>query len=246
MQLFEYNRWAKSDWYTANPLEQLSPEQLADLAAQQNMTVDELKRLMTTPHATMTCPLCGQASTHLVQCKGCGGGSWSYDLEMAHGEDAIERLRQGLSVTLSTTPTGGEPLAKEAVQHAVSHAYQHSGCMVCTACWQHTLRSDIYTTCPLYLHSARILNTDRSIPFQALLLAVLDGEKAHDWVRRVFAYWTQHWNTRGETPEEKKAIAYWRAALLHGALGKPEEFLRQSVSAEQEVASLMRQLDIPT
>jgi hypothetical protein len=181
----------------------------------------------------------------VVLCKGCGGDSWSYDLELAHGEDAMQRLRDGLAVTLQTQPRPTEvKLNPEQVQHAVRHAYQLGGCMVCADCWHHTLPSDAYTICPLYLHARRILNTDRQLPFPSLYMAVLNGEQPHAWVRRIFMHWTQIWNTAGEMPAETQAIAAWRSLLLHGALGKPEEFLNRTVDVAAEIRTIMRQLGI--
>lgn len=69
---FEYMRRANADWYTANPLEQLSEEDLARLADEAGMTVEELREHITKPHVEMTCPLCDQPSIHLVNCTGCG------------------------------------------------------------------------------------------------------------------------------------------------------------------------------
>jgi hypothetical protein len=73
-------------------------------------------------------------------------------------------------------------------------------------------------------------------------MAVLNGEQPREWVRRIFMHWTQNWNTAGETPNESQAIAAWRAILLHGALGRPEEFLNRTVDAEAEIQAILRQL----
>lgn len=246
MNFFESMRRANTDFYTANPLEFLSDDQLQELAEQNGMTVAELKQSMSTPHQEMTCPLCGRPSTHVVMCKGCGGDSWGFELELAHGEDAIQRLRDGLAVTLQSRP---QPAAVEwqpdQVQHAAQHAYQGGGCMVCADCWHHTLPADAYAICPLYLHSERILKSDLRVPFQSLFLAVLNGEQPRDWVQRVFIHWTQSWNTAGETPDAAQTIAAWRATLLHGALGRPEEFLRRAVDVEAEIRGILGQLGSP-
>jgi hypothetical protein len=66
IQFFEYIRWANADFYTAHPLEQLSEAELAHLAEQNGLTVAELQAQMTTPSEQLTCPLCGQPATHLV------------------------------------------------------------------------------------------------------------------------------------------------------------------------------------
>jgi hypothetical protein len=117
--------------------------------------------------------------------------------------------------------------------------------MVCADCWEHTLPTEAYTICPLYLHSERVLKTDRRVSFQSLFWAVLNGEQPREWVRRIFTHWTQRWNTAGETPEETQAIAVWRSILLHGALGRPEEFLNRTVDVQAEIRGIMEQLSIP-
>jgi hypothetical protein len=62
--------------------------------------------------------------------------------------------------------------------------------------------------------------------------------------RRIFAHWTQHWNTAGQTEEETQAIAAWRATLLHGALGNPESFLQRTLDQEAEMQALLRRLGL--
>jgi hypothetical protein len=94
------------------------------------------------------------------------------------------------------------------------------------------------------LHAERILNRDRQVPFQSLLLAVLYGEQPHTWVRRIFLHWTQLWNTAGETPAATQAIAAWRSLLLYGALGKPAEFLSRTVDVDAEIRALLGHLGI--
>jgi len=244
MNIFESMRRANADFYTANPLEQLSDAQLEQLAQQQGMTVAEFKAQLSTPQVEMTCPLCGRSSTHVVMCKGCGGGSWGVELEEAHGQDVIDRLRGGVAVTLQTVGREqGVQWEEKQIHHAVSHAYQMGGCLVCADCWHHTLPTDAYQTCPLYLHSERILAHSR-IPFQSLFLAALNGEQPGEWVKRIFAHWTQHWNTAGQTPKETQVIAVWRSTLLHGALGNPESFLQRTIDQEAEIQALQRRLGL--
>lgn len=241
MSFFESIRRANADFYIANPVELLTDTQLAELAQQQGMTIEELKDYMTTPHVEITCPLCGQASTHLVQCKGCGGGAWGFEYESAHGEDAIARLQSGLDVTLRTkSQEQGIVWQDEQVSYAVKHVYQMGGCMVCADCWDHTLPYDAYQICPIYLHSERTVEGDRKIPFQSLLMALMNGEKASEWVKRIFIHWTLAWNTAYESEQERMAIAAWRSTILHGALGKPEEFITQSFDLQEELAQLLR------
>jgi hypothetical protein len=244
MNLFESMRRANIDFYTANPLAFLSDEQLQELAQYNGMTVEELKQHLSTSHPEMTCPLCGRPSTHLVMCKGCGSDSWGYELELAHSADAIQRLRDGLAVTLQTQPKPpGIELNPEQVQYAVSHAYQSGGCMLCADCWHHTLPADAYAICPLYLHAERFLETTRQVPFLSLFLAVLHGEQPREWMRRIFIHWTQSWNTAGETPAATQAIAIWRSLLLHSALGRPAEFTRHTVDVAAEIRSILHQIE---
>ena len=56
MDLFTTMRWNNADWYTANPLLTMTDEQLAGLSEQAGMSVEELRRHMSTPHSEMTCP----------------------------------------------------------------------------------------------------------------------------------------------------------------------------------------------
>ena len=239
MNIFEDMRRANTDFYVAHPLTFLEKEQLAALAEAHGMTVDELKAHLMQPRIESTCPLCGRPSTHLVQCKGCGGGSWGFEMEEAYGHDVIERLRQGLTVTLQTA---GQTVAvtweERQIQHAVQHAYQMSGCMVCPACWEHTLAYDAYQHCPLFLLTERI-TAHSSIPFQSMLAALISGEQPAVWVKRIFRHWCEIWNTAYATEAEKTAIATWRATLLHGALDQPEAFLTHKADARAVIAELM-------
>jgi hypothetical protein len=56
MDLFTTIRWNHAGWYTANPLETMTDEQLTRLAGQVGMTLDDLRRYMVTPHLEATCP----------------------------------------------------------------------------------------------------------------------------------------------------------------------------------------------
>ena len=226
---FETIRRANTDWYTANPLTNLSAEEMEQLAEQTGMTVHELRRHLTTPHIEMTCPLCGQPQTHLVSCKGCGGGAWSGEFEMAHGQAAATLLRDTLRERLaSTDQQGGDPcFSPDQIEHAVSHAYTGGGCMVCATCWHHTLPTEAFRTCPLQLLSEILLS--QSVPVDLLLLLWgrdRDEENEENgvalvvqWVESVLAHWTEHWNT--ETGDTHEAIAHWRTGLLFAAFTVP-------------------------
>lgn len=98
--------------------------------------------------------------------KGCGGGSWGFEWEESHGHNVIDRLREGLIITLKTIgKEQGVQWDEKQIHHAVNHAYQIGGGKVCADCWHHTLPTDAYQTCPLYLYSERI--TWRTIEFRS-------------------------------------------------------------------------------
>jgi hypothetical protein len=196
----------------------LSDEQIAQLAANTGMTPDEFRQYVTTPHAEMTCPLCGQPSTHLVNCKGCGGDAWGWEFEAAYGEGSQDQLRQWLQSALAELGAG------ERAQIAAQHAYQFGGCSVCAVCWHHTLPADAFETCPLKLFADRLV-TPHQFPtgLMAALLDVPHQDKPRalqvieQWIHDVYAHWTDHWNTVMES-ESHQAIADWRHGIIHAAL----------------------------
>lgn len=58
-------------------------------------------------------------------CKGCGGGSWGFEWEEAYGHEVIDRLRAGLTITLTTVgKEQGVQWDEKQIHHAVNHAYQ--------------------------------------------------------------------------------------------------------------------------
>jgi hypothetical protein len=124
IQFFEYIRWANAEFYTAHPLEQLSEAELAHLAQQHGLTVEDLRAQLTTPSEQLTCPLCGQPSTHLVNCHGCGGDAFGGEWVLAHGEDLHQRLRAGLKTALDQPPD----FSPAQIEAAIGHAYQWGGC----------------------------------------------------------------------------------------------------------------------
>jgi len=217
LSIFEEMRWANADWYTSNPVEHLNDEQLAALAAQAGMTVEELRRHATTPHVEMTCPLCGRPQTHLVNCKGCGSDAWGWEWEEAHGEDAADRVRRRLQQYL--TRIAG--VSQDQVQHAVKNACAWGGCQVCRDCWRNTLPGDHYLTCPINLAADRELRSGL-LPTSLLLALPWEGTQeelqaaSQEWVEATWRRWTEHWNTVSEA--ERPAVAKWRAALLYAAL----------------------------
>jgi hypothetical protein len=185
LPFFEEIRWANADWYTANPLEQMSEDKLAELAKDANMTVEELRQHLATPHVEATCPLCGQPQTHLVGCKGCGRESWGWEFEEVYGQDARLQLRERLQAVLNDAEKlaeklppneqrpafSGQAFSGEQVQYAARKAYGYGSCMICAECWRHTLPGEAYLTCPLKLLSERVLEPHR-LP-QSLLMAII-------------------------------------------------------------------------
>ena len=220
-ELFEYMRRKHADWYTAHPFEQLSDDQLTRLAEEQGMTVEALKQQMSQPRIEMTCPLCGQPSTHLVSCKGCGGDAWGGEWELAHGEGFRDQLRTSLREAVSRLETTTEAQA----EYAAKHAYDWGGCLICaTDCWHHTLPVNAYQTCPLNLLAERTLEPDR-LPrgMYPILFNAPDAESLHRsaraWIKAGWDRWVEIWNTVPSPARE--AVAAWRARLLDAAWSQP-------------------------
>ncbi len=220
LPLFEEMRRASADWYTVNPLETLTEEQLTNLADQVGMTVEELRQRMTTPHVEATCPLCGRPQTHLVGCKGCGGNAWGWEWVEAHGEGFADQLRRRLREFL----VKADGITQAQVHHAIKHAYVMGGCMVCTGCWHNTLPHDADLTCPLNLVSERMLSPFR-LPQGAVMAMIVQEtpegwyQAVERWANEVWDRWVKVWNTVPEGPE-REAVATWRAGLLCAALAK--------------------------
>jgi hypothetical protein len=226
MDMFEYIRLTNADWYTANPIDQMSDEELAPYAQQAGLTVQELRQLAKQPQVTMTCPLCGRPSTHLVRCKGCGGGAWGGEFEMAHGEQARARIRQALKKALEEDGERGNFTAEQ-IEHAVRQAYQWGGCMVCPECWRHTLPRDAYLTCPLKLLADETLEPAQlptGLMFVLISSPENEAEAVKSWFLGAWNHWLDFWNTVAD-PAERQAIAGWRSLIL-------EEFGRKVAKTE--------------
>jgi len=215
VDIFTQMRWDNADWYTASPLAALSDDQLSEMARSAGMTVEELRQYLSTPHVEMTCPLCGQPQTHLTSCKGCGGDAWGWEWQEAHGEDAADRVRLHLHMSLSEI----EGAAGERLQHAIKHAYCWGGCMVCAECWRNVVvQPDANLTCPIALVAEHVLEA-RVIPSGMFLAAITatDRERAAgEWLEAVGTRWTETWNTVPEGAE-REAVTAWRRALLKAA-----------------------------
>ena len=226
--LFEDARRANAAWYTQNPLEAMTDEELAATITRLGLdkTVAELRAEATTPHLEMTCALCGRPQAHLVSCPGCGRDAWGWEWEMVKGgmpmdavnpsDHAANRLR---TLTRSALLTLG--FSEAQVEHGLKHAWQWGGCMICAECWQHTLPVEAYQICPLNLISEGRYNP-RAVPaFLWPLFAQIRAQKDHpaaqerlilEELSRIAAHWLENWNTAPEP--ERAQVALWRTGLL--------------------------------
>ena len=221
MEFFEDMRRAHADWYTANPLEQLSDEKLGELANETGMTIEELQEYIKQPHIEMTCPLCGQAQTHLTTCKGCGGDAWGGEWEIAHGEDFREPLQERLQAAVSQL----DFVSEEQVAHAAKHAYSWGGCLICRECWHNTLPVRAYETCPIKLLGDRALEPE-GVPiglFYVLMNTQGDEnqrkEAVRNWLTGGWTHWVETWNTVVGPAREQ--VAQWRGRILEAAWSEP-------------------------
>jgi len=225
--LFEQARRANAEWYTQNPLDAMSDEELAATITRLGLdkTVAELRAEATTPHLEMTCALCGRPQTHLISCPGCGRDAWGWEWEKVNGgaisaetptTQAANRLR---AYTRPALLTLGIPETQ--VEHGLKHAWQWGGCMICAECWQHTLPAEAYQICLLNLISEGTYNP-RAVP--AFLWPLFDQmvcqkdnpaaqeRLIRDELARIAAHWLENWNT---APEPDRAqVALWRTGLL--------------------------------
>ncbi len=217
-QIFEQMRRANADFYTANPLEQLSDDDLTRLASEAGLTLEDLREQMTTPSVKLTCPLCGQPATHLVNCRGCGGDAFGGEWVMAHGERMHSQLKAGLRIALSHSTEASAPFSQAQIEAATEHAYQWGGCQICVECWHHTLPSEAYQTCPLKLLADHTLAPEQ--PPGGLMYAVFTAETpegrrqaVQEWIEAGWRRWVEVWNTATDT-QVRQAIAAWRQGIL--------------------------------
>ena len=212
--------WDNRDFHTVHPLEQMPPEKIVELAQKMGLTVEEMLAEAQRPKASLTCILCGQPSAFLTGCKGCGGGAWGWEFEAACGQGAARRRQQVLATYLEAA--GHHP---ERVQHAIEHAYQMGGCLICPACWTHTVQPNAYMICPLYLLDERLTAKEQQRPLlnQALFLQNITRtvDAVLDWVKGIYHYWCRTWNTEAD-PEKRSQIAAWRQTLLEAAFSGKE------------------------
>ena len=185
-------------------------EYLARYAAEEGLCVEHLRREMSTPRPELTCPLCGQPSTHLLSCRGCGSDAWGEEFQLLHGETANRELRQDLGAALV-----GGGCDEEAVEHALPRAYTAGGCLLCPACWSQTWPRYIARSCPLLLLAERSLDGPGHFP-DDYYLAALQGASREEWAKQVKQRWTE---------TEKKNVRGWRSAISyqHSAIRGQEQ-----------------------
>lgn len=212
--------WDNRDFHTQHPLEQMPPEKLAELAQKLGLTVEEMLVEARRPKVFMTCVLCGQPSAFLTNCKGCGGGAWGWEFEAACGGGAAQRRQRVRATCLEAA--GHDP---ERVQHATGHAYQRGGCLICAACWTHTVQPNTYMICPLYLLDERLTAQEQQRPLLHHALFLQDSARTVEavliWVQDIYHYWCQTWNTETD-PDRRSQIAAWRETLLAAAFNDKE------------------------
>jgi hypothetical protein len=167
-------------------------------AKEKGLCVESLRRELSTPRQELTCPLCGQASTHLLSCRGCGSDAWGDEFQLLHGETANGELRDTLGAALV-----GCGCDEETVEHALPRAYTAGGCLLCPACWSQTWPRYIARTCPLLLLAERHLDGPGHFP-DDYYLAALQGVSREEWAKQVKQRWTE---------PEKKDVREWRLAI---------------------------------
>ena len=173
-------------------------EYLACYAKEERLCVESLRRELSTPRQELTCPLCGQASTHLLSCRGCGSDAWGDEFQLLHGETANGELREALGKELRRGNCD-----EEAVGYALPRAYTAGGCLLCPACWSQTWPRYIARTCPLLLLAERHLDGPGHFP-DDYYLAALQGVSREEWAKQVKQRWTE---------PEKKDVREWRLAI---------------------------------
>jgi hypothetical protein len=188
-----------------HPLERMSEGELRAFARRVGMSVESLRRQAGQPHVSMTCPLCGRASSHLIQCQGCGDEAWGLDLALSYGEEAVTILRTAFAQTLARTGWDSE-----AIQHAADHAYYPGGCLLCAECRQQTNAPGICYTCPLFLLSEHHLAEPDGLP-SGYYLAMLRGQPHSEWTATLLHQWTEN---------QPPTVAQWRTSLLMGTKEK--------------------------
>lgn len=250
LPMFEELRWEIADLVTANPADVIEEQMLQEMADAVGKTLDEFIAYLREEKESMTCPLCGRPASHLIGCKGCGGGAWT-EHEFMHGEGVLSQIRQALVSDLGRVrdrhlqkADEGEvwPFDDERVKYATGNAYNHGGCSICATCWYHTIPTDAYQTCPLQLYGEAFFSSPVWLPMSALQFVIGikdDGERKqglHDWFSMVWERWVVSWNTV-EGEEAQEDVAAWRGSLL-GAFSMRLCPARQVDVDEEKLAEL--------
>ena len=173
-------------------------EYLAHLAAEAGICVESLRQALNTPRRELTCPLCGQAATHLLTCRGCGPDAWGDEFQLLWGEMAPGDLRQALAGTL-----GRGCCDPDAVAAALPRAYAAGGCLLCPTCWSQTWPRYIARSCPLLLLAERHLEGPGAMP-DDYYLASLHGVSRQEWEEKLRERWVC---------AEKEEVRGWRKAI---------------------------------
>lgn len=166
------------------------------------------------PQVQRTCILCGQPSTILSPCKGCGPEAWEDEFVPGYGDETRQRRRQELASYLQHNQHDPEK-----VKFAVGHAYNPGGCLVCLSCWTHATQPERNLICPLYLLHERLEAQETHWPLihKASFWAYI-GRNLSEWWEQVRTFWCQTWNTSTDTAVHRE-VAEWRKALLDAASG---------------------------
>ncbi|MBX3054204.1 MAG: hypothetical protein KF753_22215 [Caldilineaceae bacterium] len=173
-------------------------EYLACYAKERGLCMKSLRRELSTPRQELTCPLCGQPSTHLLSCRGCGPDAWGDEFQLLHGETANGELREALGAALRK-----EGCDEEAVGYALPRAYIVGGCLLCPACWSQTWPRYIARSCPLFLLAERSLDGPGHFP-DDYYLAALQGLSKEEWNRGVQERWSR---------DGREGVREWRLAI---------------------------------
>jgi len=143
---------------------------IRDIAVQVGVDPDQAWAEAQVPKVEMSCPVCGQAATMSILCRGCGGGAF---VEYGEVELAVARQR------LLDLPVG----TAEQRQHAAAHAFGLGGCMVCPDCIEQTLVNS--AVCPLlWIVSPRSGLTH-------LALIELQDDDPGDEYQMIYEMWTE-------------------------------------------------------
>lgn len=211
---FETVRRRDIDKLTAHPFDTLTGDELTSLADRMGLDLATLQAQKHEKSTLLTCPLCGQPSTHLVLCHGCGELTWGFEFEEAFGLEARALLKEKL---FNVTKDVAGP---EAAKTASKYTYNFNGCTVCPTCFHHTLPSKSYSICPLFLLCEFIIAGCCA----SLIIATVDEQTdegirqaALKWAAQVHRHWCSAWNTAID-PDEVLAIAEWRGAIIQGAI----------------------------